>query len=216
MPSNTTRLGLTRPVGSDPANVPADFATLTNQLDGLMLPRSRGTFANRPDAGVEDRLYFATDRKLWYQDTGADWRLITTWTRRSATGSITALTSSSVFAWAGEGGASAQPTVAAPYAGQFDIEVSATIRSRQLAVSAGAVVSIDGTLSGAVQVEAIGRGVSSVDPLPFGSGHRSIRRTLTANQVVSLTARMLNYPETGEAGVDIADAYVQLRPVQEF
>lgn len=69
----STRLGLHAPSGGDPADVPADVQRLRDQLDVAALVYGQGRLAARPAAGVEGRLYYATDDRALYYDFGGGW-----------------------------------------------------------------------------------------------------------------------------------------------
>lgn len=73
MPDTTTRLGLHRPTGGDPAAVPADLARVTDQLDAVLLGYDQGPLASRPSAGIEGRMYYAIDDGTLYYDMGSGW-----------------------------------------------------------------------------------------------------------------------------------------------
>ena len=78
MPATPTpRLGLHRPSGSDPANVPSDLATLTGQLDEAAIYRS-GTLAARPAANAvpPGTFHRATNGSIAVSD-GTNWKPIT-------------------------------------------------------------------------------------------------------------------------------------------
>lgn len=91
---NTPRLGLHSPVSTDPADVPADMATLTSELD-IMAPIGSGLLSNRPTSsvgtpGIRDRFYYATDAAVLYRDTGTGWVVIGPYTSMVAQGSFIA------------------------------------------------------------------------------------------------------------------------------
>lgn len=72
--TNTTRLGLTYPVSSATADVPADMGVLAGQLDVLTLAYASGTFAARPAASaIAGKIYWATDYKRSYISDGTSW-----------------------------------------------------------------------------------------------------------------------------------------------
>lgn len=71
--SPSTRLGLHAPSGGDPAAVPADVKRLRDQLDDVVLGYDQGVLSSRPAAGVEGRMYYATDDGVAYWDTGTGW-----------------------------------------------------------------------------------------------------------------------------------------------
>jgi hypothetical protein len=77
MPADPSRrFGLHAPSGGDPADVPADVLRLRDQLDLVTLGYDQGDLSARPSAGVEGRMYYATDRDVAYYDTGSRWSLI--------------------------------------------------------------------------------------------------------------------------------------------
>lgn len=73
MPATTTRLALPYPLGTDANNVPADMQKLANAIDGVATVFVQNTFANRPAAAVQGRIFAATDTSNVYYDTGTAW-----------------------------------------------------------------------------------------------------------------------------------------------
>jgi len=67
------RLGLHGPSGGDPADIPGDVVRLRDQLDLGMLGYAQGSLSARPAAGVEGRMYYATDDAMLYYDFGTGW-----------------------------------------------------------------------------------------------------------------------------------------------
>jgi len=69
---------------------------------------TKGTYASRPAAGVNGRLYIPTDSFLWYRDNGSSW---------DAFGPIYSLTPPVVanFSWANQGSATEVTTNGFPY-----------------------------------------------------------------------------------------------------
>jgi len=67
------RFGLHAPSGGDPAQIPADVKRLRDQLDDVMLGYDQGPLASRPAAGVEGRMYYATDVASLFYDTSTTW-----------------------------------------------------------------------------------------------------------------------------------------------
>jgi microcystin-dependent protein len=82
MPSNTSRMGYTYPLGTDPTDVEGAIQLLATQLDagangataaaGYASGLSSGGLPVLPP-GVPGRIYFATDTSSIYFDTGAAW-----------------------------------------------------------------------------------------------------------------------------------------------
>lgn len=79
MANPTSRRGIASPVAGDlVSGGPADFEALAGYVDTDVFYTS-GVFASRPAAGVEGRMYRATDvtnqgaSGTWYLDTGTDW-----------------------------------------------------------------------------------------------------------------------------------------------
>jgi hypothetical protein len=79
MANPTTRRGIASPIGGDLVNAgAADFEALADYVDTDVFYTS-GVFSSRPAAGVEGRMYRATDvtnqgpSGTWYLDTGTDW-----------------------------------------------------------------------------------------------------------------------------------------------
>ncbi|WP_217913251.1 hypothetical protein [Miltoncostaea marina] len=76
MSDTTPRLGLPIPQLADVADIEEALHPLAAALDASLGPLLSGTAAARPSAGTARRLYFATDeRRLWF-DTGSEWVLI--------------------------------------------------------------------------------------------------------------------------------------------
>jgi len=73
MANTTRRLALHYPSGGDSADVPSDVGRLAGQLDGLVATYGVGPLASRPRAGVEGRLYYATDVATLFFDVGGAW-----------------------------------------------------------------------------------------------------------------------------------------------
>lgn len=74
MPSDPTpRLGLPRPSGTDPADVPTDLDALAVKLDAVTATFLSGPASALPAAGVPGRLYFVTDQSVILYDTGTGW-----------------------------------------------------------------------------------------------------------------------------------------------
>lgn len=74
--TNTTRLGLTYPVSTAPADVPADMGVLANQLDTVILGWASGLLSARPAASANTvgTAYYATDvGRLYYGIPGPAW-----------------------------------------------------------------------------------------------------------------------------------------------
>lgn len=84
--SVTSRLGLSYPAGTDPADVPAWMNALAVELDGMIAPTTHGPFGSRPTSsvatpGIADRMYYATDVApdgsgrlgVLYRDNGTGW-----------------------------------------------------------------------------------------------------------------------------------------------
>jgi hypothetical protein len=57
-------------------DVDAGFNALASDIDTKMLGYLSGTTAARPAAGIENRLYKATDTGYLYHDTGTEWERI--------------------------------------------------------------------------------------------------------------------------------------------
>lgn len=73
MPTNTPRLNLSQPVGSDPpSQIRVSETANLNTLDNAVT-FSEGTISARPAAGLAGRVYYATDTLLEYVDTGSSW-----------------------------------------------------------------------------------------------------------------------------------------------
>lgn len=72
MVTQTPNHSLDKPEDSDDGPVWADAieSTIDKVDEKLIL---RGTLANRPVAGTQDRFFFATDKHILYRDTGAEW-----------------------------------------------------------------------------------------------------------------------------------------------
>jgi microcystin-dependent protein len=70
---DTPRLGLPRPSGTDPHDVPADLVKLTDKLDVVTATFLSGPASALPPAGVPGRLFFVTDQATILYDTGTTW-----------------------------------------------------------------------------------------------------------------------------------------------
>lgn len=73
---STPRLLLPVPSTADPADVPHDQSNLATRLDVIAAAYGQGTAAARPAAGIQGRIYYATDTKTTSYDDGAAWQTI--------------------------------------------------------------------------------------------------------------------------------------------
>jgi hypothetical protein len=72
--TTTTRFALRILKGSSlVSDIDEGFQRLAEDVDTKMLGFSEGTHAARPAAAYPNRLYFETDTKLLFRDTGAGW-----------------------------------------------------------------------------------------------------------------------------------------------
>jgi len=78
MGSSTSRLAMPYPVGTDPTNVPADVQALAARVDLECTAYVEGTAATfgSTAAGVHGRVFYTTDTKRFYWDTGTLWVVI--------------------------------------------------------------------------------------------------------------------------------------------
>lgn len=72
--SQTSRFGLWRWSSDSDTQGRSDFDSDNNQLETLALIGLRGTLAARPAAGIRERLYYATDVRALYWDSGSTWK----------------------------------------------------------------------------------------------------------------------------------------------
>lgn len=80
MPSygTTTLNALRYLLGSNkPSEIDDGFLALAEDVDQKMMVWLEGTFAGKPAAGTNNRLYFATDTGALYHDNGATWEKLT-------------------------------------------------------------------------------------------------------------------------------------------
>lgn len=76
MATTTDRLGLHRFDMADSANLETAVGTTIDEIDERMVVASYGVYADRPAAGVPDRLYFASDRGTLFYDNGSTWTVV--------------------------------------------------------------------------------------------------------------------------------------------
>jgi len=70
---NTPRLGITIPVGVDIPSGPLWLQEIAQDFDNHAKDLPQGLYSERPAAGVAGRFFYATDKKMWWRDTGAAW-----------------------------------------------------------------------------------------------------------------------------------------------
>ncbi len=75
MPTNTARLSLTNPLGTDAPSFLRTSITANNAILDNSVLYTEGTFASRPAAGAVEHghVYRATDTSVWYQSDGTTW-----------------------------------------------------------------------------------------------------------------------------------------------
>src|SRR4051812_46820907 len=78
MSGTTSRLVAPFPVGTDPTNVPSDVQALADRLDLVVVAFVEGTATTfgSTAAGEHGRIFYVTDTKRMYWDTGSAWVLI--------------------------------------------------------------------------------------------------------------------------------------------
>lgn len=72
----TARFGITLPTGASTPDVVRDITAVTTALESTGAMYSQGTIGALPTAAIAGRIYFATDQKALYYDTGSAWSLI--------------------------------------------------------------------------------------------------------------------------------------------
>jgi microcystin-dependent protein len=76
MPTLTPRLGIPKPLASEPPNGPAQIGAVADALDNAAIDLPEGLLSARPAPSIRGRWYYATDVGLLYRDSGSTWRVI--------------------------------------------------------------------------------------------------------------------------------------------
>lgn len=76
MSDATSRLGLPYPELTDEADIEEAVKPLAELLDVIATIGSLGLASARPAAGIPNRIYYTTDTRMLFLDTGSEWRQI--------------------------------------------------------------------------------------------------------------------------------------------
>lgn len=177
--SLTTRLGIHRWTDDDDPWDRADFDADNVQLEDLAIIGTQGLDAARPAAGVQRRLYLATDAERVYIDDGDEWYEL-------LVGGV-ANASAVVFTPAGN---IAATTVAAALAELDTEKATTTALSAHTGAAAGAHAATAISYAGSTNLSAstVEAALDELDTEKLGTGHTTASGAHTAGNITNVPA----------------------------